>query len=404
LTTESRPGRSTILVRVFGPDGPGLTAGLMDVLSAGGCELYDVEQVVIRSRLSLNVLVSVPDDQSTVRDVLFYAWEHGLGADFEPVTDSPGPTPHRFAVSVIGTRVTPEAFGAVAEAIAASGGNIDSIERLARYPVVSYELAVSGGDQRAMRAALLETSAAFGVDVAVQAEGIARRSKRLVVMDVDSTLIQDEIIDLLAEEAGQAQEVAAITEKAMAGDLDFNEALRARVAALAGLPVNSLESVAARIQLTPGARTFVRTLKKMGMKIGIVSGGFTWFTDRLAKDLGLDHAYANELEIKDDRLTGRIIGAPVDRSRKAEILTEIARQEGIALDQVVAIGDGANDLDMLATAGLGIAFNAKPLVRDAAHSAVSVPYLDAILFVLGIRRDEVDASESVPTVEGLPPV
>jgi phosphoserine phosphatase len=398
------PGRSTILVRVFGPDGPGLTAGLMDVLSAGGCELYDVEQVVIRSRLSLNVLVSVPDDQSTVRDVLFYAWEHGLEADFEPVTDSPGPTPNRFAVSVIGARVTPEAFGAVAEAIAAAGGNIDSIERLARYPVVSYELAVSGGDQRAMRAALLETSAAFGVDVAVQAEGIARRSKRLVVMDVDSTLIQDEIIDLLAEEAGQAEEVAAITEKAMAGDLDFNEALRARVATLAGLPVSSLESVAARIQLTPGARTFVRTLKKMGMKIGIVSGGFTWFTDRLAKDLGLDHAYANELEIKDDRLTGGIIGAPVDRSRKAEILTEIARQEGIALDQVVAIGDGANDLDMLATAGLGIAFNAKPIVRDAAHSAVSVPYLDAILFVLGIRRDEVDSTESVPAVEGLPPV
>jgi phosphoserine phosphatase len=190
----------------------------------------------------------------------------------------------------------------------------------------------------------------------------------------------------------------------MAGDLDFNEALRARVATLAGLPVSSLESVAARIQLTPGARTFVRTLKKMGMKIGIVSGGFTWFTDRLAKDLGLDHAYANELEIKDDRLTGGIIGAPVDRSRKAEILTEIARQEGIALDQVVAIGDGANDLDMLATAGLGIAFNAKPVVRDAAHSAVSVPYLDAILFVLGIRRDEVDSSESVPAVEGLPPV
>ncbi|HEY3428075.1 MAG TPA: phosphoserine phosphatase SerB [Acidimicrobiia bacterium] len=404
MTTESRPGRSTILVRVFGPDGPGLTAGLMDVLSAGGCELYDVEQVVIRSRLSLNVLVSVPDDQSTVRDVLFYAWEHGLEAEFEPVTDSPGPSPNRFAVSVIGARVTPEAFGAVAEAIAAAGGNIDSIERLARYPVVSYELAVSGGDQRAMRAALLETSAAFGVDVAVQAEGIARRSKRLVVMDVDSTLIQDEIIDLLATEAGQAEKVAAITEKAMAGDLDFNEALRARVATLAGLPVSSLESVAARVQLTPGARTFVRTLKKMGMKIGIVSGGFTWFTDRLAKDLGLDHAYANELEIKDDRLTGQIIGSAVDRPRKAEILTEIARKEGIGLDQVVAIGDGANDLDMLATAGLGIAFNAKPVVRDAAHSAVSVPYLDAILFVLGIRRDEVDSSESVPAVEGLPPV
>jgi phosphoserine phosphatase len=376
----------------------------MDVLSAGGCELYDVEQVVIRSRLSLNVLVSVPDDQSTVRDVLFYAWERGLEADFEPVTDSSAPSPSRFAVSVIGAKVTPQAFGAVAEAIASAGGNIDSIERLSRYPVVSYELAVSGGDQKVMRAALLETSSGFGVDVAVQAEGIARRSKRLVVMDVDSTLIQDEIIDLLAAEAGQAEEVATITRQVMAGELDFSEALTARVAALEGLPIAALESVAERIQLTPGARTFVRTLKKMGMKIGIVSGGFTWFTDRLATDLGLDHAYANELEIEDQHLTGRIVGAPVDRARKAEILTEIARREAIALDQVVAIGDGANDLDMLATAGLGIAFNAKPVVRDAAHSAVSVPYLDAILFVLGIRRDEVDAGDSTPEVEGLPPL
>jgi phosphoserine phosphatase len=376
----------------------------MDVLSAGGCELYDVEQVVIRSRLSLNVLVSVPDDQSTVRDVLFYAWERGLEADFEPVTDSSAPSPSRFAVSVIGAKVTPQAFGAVAEAIASAGGNIDSIERLSRYPVVSYELAVSGGDQKVMRAALLETSSGFGVDVAVQAEGIARRSKRLVVMDVDSTLIQDEIIDLLAAEAGQAEEVATITRQVMAGELDFSEALTARVAALEGLPIAALESVAERIQLTPGARTFVRTLKKMGMKIGIVSGGFTWFTDRLASDLGLDHAYANELEVEDQHLTGRIVGAPVDRARKAEILTEIARREAIALDQVVAIGDGANDLDMLATAGLGIAFNAKPVVRDAAHSAVSVPYLDAILFVLGIRRDEVDAGDSTPEVEGLPPL
>jgi phosphoserine phosphatase len=292
----------------------------------------------------------------------------------------------------------------VAEAIASAGGNIDSIERLSRYPVVSYELAVSGGDQKVMRAALLETSSGFGVDVAVQAEGIARRSKRLVVMDVDSTLIQDEIIDLLAAEAGQAEEVATITRQVMAGELDFSEALTARVAALEGLPIAALESVAERIQLTPGARTFVRTLKKMGMKIGIVSGGFTWFTDRLASDLGLDHAYANELEIEDQHLTGRIVGAPVDRARKAEILTEIARREAIALDQVVAIGDGANDLDMLATAGLGIAFNAKPVVRDAAHSAVSVPYLDAILFVLGIRRDEVDAGDSTPEVEGLPPL
>lgn len=394
--------RSTLLVRVFGPDGTGITAGLMDLLSAGGCELYDVEQVVIRDRLSLNVLISDPDDQATVRDVLHYAWEHGLSADFEPVPDIPIPVRSRFAVSVIGTRVTPQAFGAVARAIADAGGNIDSIERLSRYPVVSYELAVSGGDHAAMRAALLETSAAHNVDVAVQAEGIARRSKRLVVMDVDSTLIQDEIIDLLAAAAGRAEEAGDLTARAMAGEIDFGDSLRSRVELLKDLPETALDDVAERIRLTPGARTFIRTLKRMGMKIGIVSGGFTRFTDRLAADLEFDHSYANELEITDGRLTGRLLGPLIDRPRKAEILREIATREGIALDQVVAIGDGANDLDMLAAAGLGIGFNAKPVVRDAAHSSVSVPYLDAILFVLGIRRDEVDGTG--PDVEGLPPI
>lgn len=401
-------GRSTILVRVFGQDAPGITAGLMDVLSAGHCELYDVEQVVIRDRMSLNVLISVPDDQTTIRDVLFYATERRLTADFEPVADVPAPSRNRFAVSVIGARVTPQAFGAISRAIAEAGGNIDSIERLSRYPVVSYELAVSGGDQNAMRTSLLETSAVHDIDVAVQAEGIARRSKRLVVMDVDSTLIQDEVIELLAAAAGKRDEVAAITTRAMTGETDFTLALEQRVRLLAGLSVSVLDEVAAKIRLTPGARTFVRTLKRMGMKVGILSGGFTWFTDRLASDLGLDHSYANELEIEDGRLTGRITGTMIDRARKAEILREIAAREGIGLDQVVAIGDGANDLDMLAAAGLGIGFNAKPVVRNAADSSVSVPYLDAILFVLGIRRDEVEAdvaeNGSPPEIVGLPPI
>ena len=393
---------TTILVRVFGPDGPGLTAGLMDVLSAVNCELYDVEQVVIRDRLSLNVLVSVSNDK-TLDEVLCYAKERGLTADFEPLTEIASPARSRFAVSVIGARVDPQTFGAVSRAIANAGGNIDSIERLSRYPVVSYELAVSGGDQSAMRTALLETSAMYGVDLAVQAEGIARRSKRLVVMDVDSTLIQDEVIELLASAAGKQQEVAAATALAMEGEVDFAESLTDRVRLLQGVPVAVLDEVAAAIRLTPGARTFIRTLKRMGMRIGILSGGFTWFTDRLAAELELDHSYANELEIKDGYLTGRLLGPIVDRARKAEILREIARAEGIALDQVVAIGDGANDLDMLAAAGLGIGFNPKPIVRGAADSSVSVPYLDAILFVLGIRRDEVESDGNTPDVRGLPP-
>jgi phosphoserine phosphatase len=401
---------STVLARVSGVDGPGITAGLMEVLSSGGCTLYDVEQVVLHDRLNLSVLFSVPEGQPTIRDVLFYAWEKGLQADFEQIDEGqPAPVKPRFAVSVIGAQIGPEAFGAVATAIADGGGNIDRIERLSRYPVVSYELAVSGGDQEAMRASLLETAALHHVDVAVQAEGIARRSKRLVVLDVDSTLTQDEAIDLLADEAGLAAEVATLTSRAMSGQIDFATALTQRVALLAGLPVEALERVWERIRLTPGARTFVRTLRRLGMRLAIVSGGFTYFTDRLQKDLGLDYAFGNELEIVDGHLTGRLLGAPIDRARKAAILREVAQAENIPLDQTVAIGDGANDLDMLATAGLGIAFNAKPVLRDVADTAVSVPYLDAILFLLGIRREEVDAADTSGTSEripvpGLPPV
>ena len=401
---------SIILARISGLDGPGITAGLMAVLAEGGCTLFDVEQVVLRDRLSLSVLISVPEGQPTVRDVLFYAWEKGLQADFEVVAeDVSAPVKPRFAVTVIGAEVSPDAFGAVATAIASAGGNIDSIERLSRYPVISYELAVSGGDQGAMRSSLLVTSATHGVDVAVQAEGLTRRSKRLVVLDVDSTLTQDEAIDLLAEEAGVGPQVASLTARAMAGEIDFVDALTERVALLSGLSFDAVERVAERIRLTPGARTFVRTLRRMGMKIAIVSGGFTVFTDRLQSDLGLDHAFGNELEVVAGRLTGKLVGPPIDRARKASILREVAQAEGIPLDQTVAIGDGANDLDMLAAAGLGIAFNAKPVVRDAADTAVSVPYLDAILFLLGIRREEVEAADGGDTsdripVTGLPPI
>ncbi|MGQ0848808.1 MAG: phosphoserine phosphatase SerB [Actinomycetota bacterium] len=385
--------RSAVLARISGHDAPGITAGLMEVLARGTCQLHDVEQVVLRDRLNLSVLFS-SEDESTIRDILYYAWEKGLQADFEMVEDSPGPTRPRFAVSVIGEEIGPEAFGAVATAIAAAGANIDRIERMSRYPVISYELAVSGGQQELMRASLLETAAYHSFDVAVQAEGLARRSKRLVVLDVDNTLTQTEAIDLLAEEAGVADRVAGVTARAMAGEIDFVTALEERVALLAGLPADGLGRVWDRLKLTPGARTFVRTLKRMGMKTAIVSGGFTFFTDRLQQELGIDHAFGNELEIVNGRLTGRLMGNPIDQAAKADILRWVAAAEGIPLDQAVAIGDGANDLDMLAAAGLGIAFNAKPVVREAADTSVSVPYLDAILFLLGIRREEVEAADA----------
>jgi phosphoserine phosphatase len=316
-------------------------------------------------------------------------------------------------VTVIGTSLPPAALQSVTAAIAAGGGNIDRILRLSRYPVVSFEFVVVDGDIDAMRTNLVDASAAHHVDVSLQRESLERRAKRLVVLDVDSTLIQDEVIELLAERAGCGHDVADITARAMAGDLDFAASLRERVSRLAGTPASVLDEIGDAIRLTPGARTFVRTLKRLGYKVAIVSGGFTAVTDRLAADLGLDHAVANVLEVVDGLITGRLTGDIVDRAGKAEVLRRIAAAEGIPLEQTVAVGDGANDLDMLAAAGLGIAFNAKPVVRAQADTAVSVPYLDAILFLLGIRRDEVEAAdagdpsflrEGLQPVPGTPPI
>ncbi|MDQ3931232.1 MAG: phosphoserine phosphatase SerB [Actinomycetota bacterium] len=383
----------TLLVRVSGRDQPGITAALLSLLTAAGAQVHDIEQVTTRERLTLDLLVGLPDGDAALKDLLFLGWERGLSVDFEVVEPSvPSPRP-RHAVTVIGLPLTTAALAAVAREIATAGANIDRITRMSRYPVVSYELVVSGGDVDALRAGLVAVSAQQGIDVAVQREGLERRAKRLVVMDVDSTLIQDEAIDLLASEAGQQDAVRAITERAMAGEVDFETALRARVALLAGLDLATLQRVRDRLRLTPGARTFVRTLKRLGYRLAMISGGFTFFTDMLGAELGIDHAFANQLEIVDGRVTGRIVGRVIDRARKAEILSAAAASEGVPLEQVVAIGDGANDLDMLARAGLGIAFNAKPIVREAADTAVSVPYLDAVLFVLGIHHDDIDLED-----------
>jgi phosphoserine phosphatase len=385
----------TILVHVSGRDRPGITTGLLGVLAEAGAELYDMEQVVIRERLTLDLLLGVGEGDDALKELLFHGFQHDLQLDFEVVEDAPSrPAAERSIVTVIGATLPPGALRDVTGAIAAGGGNIDRIVRLSRYPVVSFEFVVVDGDVDRMRTHLVEASAANGIDVAVQRESLGRRAKRLVVMDVDSTLIQDEVIELLAAEAGCGAEVAAITDRAMRGELDFAASLGERVAKLAGTPVEVLDRVGDAISLTPGARTFVRTLKRLGYTVAIVSGGFTPVVDRLAADLGIDHAVANDLEVVDGRLTGRVLGEVVDRAGKAAVLQRIAAAEGIPLEQTVAIGDGANDLDMLGVAGLGIAFNAKPVVREAADTAVSVPYLDAILFLLGIRRDEVEAADA----------
>jgi phosphoserine phosphatase len=260
--------------------------------------------------------------------------------------------------------------------------------------VTCIEFDISGADAAALRAALARESAERGVDVAVQRGGLHRRAMRLVVMDVDSTLVSGEAIDLLAARAGTEEKVAELTAAAMRGELDFGAALAERVALLGGLKASVIDEVRAELRLAPGARTLIRTLRRLGYKCGIVSGGFTQFTDALAADLGLDYAAANTLEIEDGKLTGKLTGPVVDRSGKAAALRDFAAAAGVPLSQTVAVGDGANDLDMIAAAGLGIAFNAKQAVRDAADASLTVPHLDAILHLLGISRDDVEAADA----------
>ncbi|MCZ6630813.1 MAG: phosphoserine phosphatase SerB [Actinobacteria bacterium] len=405
--------RSAILVSVNGPDHPGISAGLMDVLSVGGAEIYDIEQIVVRGRLTLNILIGVAAGQATIRDLLFFGWEAGLHIEFEMVDTKPSSPESLSIVTVLGARVGPEDFGAVATAIAQGRGNIERIFRLSRYPIVSYELTISGGDIDEIRAGLVEAASERPIDVAIQVEGLERRARRLVVLDVDSTLIQDEIINLLAREAAVEGKVSAITAAALAGEIDFEDSLRERVSLLAGLDQPALDRVSEAITVAPGARTFIRTVKRLGMKTAIVSAGFTRFADAIATDLGVDYSLSNTLEIEEGVLTGGLTGELVDGPRKAEFLKSIADAEGIALSQVVAVGDGANDLDMLAVAGLGIAFNAKPILQEGADTSVSVPFLDAILFLMGIRRELVEAADaadpdfeqtSLMEVPGTPPV
>lgn len=386
--------RKTILVSVNGPDRPGISAGLMDVLAAGGADIYDVEQIVVRGRLTLNVLIGVDAEGATIRDLLFFGWKQDLQVDFERINAAPPPIKPMSIVTVIGSVVTAKDFGDVARAIADGGGNIERIFRLSRYPVVSYELAISNGNVAEIRASLVRVAASSPIDVAIQPDGLERRARRLVVMDVDSTLIQQEVIDLLAREAGVEEQVSEITAAAMAGEIDFEESLRERVGLLKGLDEEALKRVASAMTVTPGARTFIRTLKRLGLKTAIVSAGFTRFANQLAADLGIDYSLSNTLEMEDGLLTGGLVGDLVDGPRKAEFLEEIAAKEKIPLGQVVAIGDGANDLDMLAAAGLGIAFNAKPLVKEQADTSLTVPFLDAILFVMGVRRDHVEAADA----------
>jgi phosphoserine phosphatase len=375
---------------------------LFAVLTRHGVEILDVEQVTIRGQLVLGVLVSVDRDpeglQEAVEQAMATVTMHvtvEIGAD--PLTPARVGSSH--VLVVLGRPMPARAFAEVARRLAALGVNIDAIRRVADYPVTGLELRVSVSQDTVdadteLRSALADVSARVGLDVAVEREGLTRRAKRLVVFDVDSTLIQGEVIEMLAAHAGCEDEVREITESAMRGELDFAQSLERRVACLAGLPESVLDDVADSLTLMPGARTTIRTLKRIGFRCGVVSGGFTPIIERLAEDLDLDFHVANDLEIVDGKLTGRVVGDVVDRAGKATALRRFAAQFDVPLSQCVAIGDGANDIDMLGTAGLGVAFNAKPALREVADTALSHPYLDVVLFVLGVTRAEVEAADA----------
>jgi phosphoserine phosphatase len=391
LQSGVRP--ETLLITVSGTDRPGVTSAKFETLRRAGVEVVDIEQIVLRRRLVLGILVTAPRDWKKLRDaVQATAAGLGMGVEVERGTgDNRGRREGRSHVTVIGTPLKASAMAAVAGRIADSGANIDRIERMARYPVTAIDLHVSGVDPERLRTLLSAEAAAQGVDIAVQPSSLLRRAMRLIVMDVDSTLIQGEVIELLAAHSGHLDRVADVTDRAMRGELDFEQSLRERVALLRGVPASALDEVYDELVLAPGARTLVRILRRLGYRFALVSGGFSQITDRLAVDLGIHYSRANELEIVDGVLTGAIRGPVVDRIDKAEALRHFAAEVGVPVEAVVAIGDGANDLDMLEIAGLGIAYNAKPLVQEAADTTVNVPYLDTILYLLGISREEIEA-------------
>ena len=399
------PTHDTLLITVTGTDRPGVTSAVLDSLAGAGVAVIDLEQMLMRGRLVLGILITAPRNAKKLRHAVTEAVESlGMVVDFEKGSgDNRSRAASRSHVTVIGAPLKASAMAAIAGRIADCGGNIDRIERMARYPVTAIEIHVSGAPPERLRALLAADAAQHRIDVAVQPANLLRHGMRLIVMDVDSTLIQGEVIEMLAGHAGHGDQVAAITEQAMRGELDFEESLRARVRLLAGLDAGALDEVYDAIVINPGARTMVRTLRRLGYRFAIVSGGFSQITDRLAADLGIHRARANTLEIVDGKLTGEVIGDVVDRAGKAQALREFAADLGVAEASTIAIGDGANDLDMLALSGLGIAYNAKPVVREAADAALNVPYLDVILFLLGISREEVEEADAAEGITVLTP-
>ena len=387
-----------IVITVNGPDAPGIVSSITSILSENAVKIIDIEQIVIRKLILLSMMLDLRESKggqiSLLKDLLLEAKRLNVELDFK-IASYDEHLQHdnnfMYAVTCLGEKITAQVVAQISNAIYSENVNIERITQLSQGELSCIEMIVKTDktiNVQDMTGKLLSISSDFGVDIAVQKENIFRRSKRLVVMDMDSTLIQVEVIDELAKSAGHGEEVSGITSKAMNGELSFNESLNKRVELLRGLDENVLDEIYHNIPFTPGAKKLVKILKKLGYKTAVISGGFTFFTDRLKNELGLDYAFANELEIKDGKLTGKVLGKIINGESKAEILEDIADKENISLDQVVAIGDGANDLLMLDKAGLGIAFNAHKTVREKADYNISQKNLDSIIYLLGISEKE----------------
>lgn len=398
--------KEIVLLTVSGEDKPGLTSSLCSVLAESDVNILDMSQSVIHSTLSLGMVIELPRQENpahnVMKEVLFKAFELGVTVKFSPISEDryekwvANQGKKRYIVTLLARRIKALHLAKLSGIIHENGLNIDVITRLSgrpplnenqRLPRACIEFSVRGEprDFKAMKAEFLEISHDFGIDIAFQEENRFRRNRRLVAFDMDSTLINTEVIDELARRAGVGDEVSEITESAMRGEIDYRESLKRRLQLIKGLDASVLADIASHLQLNEGAERLIGILKSLGYKTAIISGGFTYFGNFLKDKLGIDYVFANELEISDGKVTGNVLGEIVDAARKAEVLKLLAEKENISLEQVIAVGDGANDLPMLACAGLGIAFRAKPLVKESADHALSIIGLDGILYLIGVR-------------------